>query len=274
MVVTLSPDVRTSRCVEANTRTFSVSSRDDCSGLDLTRCKISLFCLKRSVRKPLSVPTDIRENGFALALDKDLAHGEYFLQISLCDRAENRAEFEYPFVVPEADIMSTTATYEDYNEAKHKELIRSLPAKLGELIGRQDLYVCHYVLHNKAENTYCKDIYISVDNEGAIYSWGEIGGLDYTGVVSLTVPESFDRSFPKNRVFGPQQILRVEEIAPGGHVHFIAMVGFMRDPSLPQEPRRPRKVGIFGTYISEGYGRTTTERVQRWVPIKKLEGAS
>lgn len=269
IVVGLVPDIRASDYIDSDTRTFSVTCRDDCSGLDFPQCRINLYCLKNNEYEPLSGKSNINENRFDFMVDTELTHGEYYLRITLFDNANNMSESEYSFMVPENDIIDITFSYEEYDEAKHRKLVRFLPNELGTLFDKMRLYVYHYGVRNRAEKTYCKSVHISVDNPGVIYSWEETGGLNYTGVVSLSVTEALHKRVPKNRVFVTERKLSIEEIGPGGFVLFVALVGLMDFDNFRPKESTPMDIGVFGTYVSEGYGRTTIENVRRWIPIKK-----
>ena len=45
-IVSITPDIRTTKYIDSNSLTFSASFRDDCSGVDLDNCSISLYYLK------------------------------------------------------------------------------------------------------------------------------------------------------------------------------------------------------------------------------------
>lgn len=271
IVVEVVPDIRESDYVDADTRTFSVTCRDDCSGLDLTQCSINLYCLKDNEYEPLSGKSSINENRFDFMVDTELTHGEYFLRITLSDKANNMSEFEYRFVVPEEEIIDISAVYEEYEEAKHKKLFRSFLDERGEVLDlhRYRLYVYRYGLRNKAEKTYCRSLHFSIGNQGVIFCWKEMSSVNCSGIVSLSFTESMQKNVPKNMVFTSERMLSIDEIGPGGLARFAALVGFMKFDNFRPKVSTPREIGVFGTYVSEGYGRTTIENVRRWIPIKK-----
>ena len=267
-IVAVLPDIRASDYVDADTRTFSLTCRDDCSGLDLARSRIDLYRLRDKEYEPMGGKSTTIANTFEYMVDTQLMHGEYLLRITACDKANNRSEPKHAFVVPESELIDIKISSEEYDEADHRKLLPSLPNGTLKVFDRTRLYVYHFILYNKGEKTYCKNIHVTINTSGAIYSWKEVGGMDYTGVVSLSIAESFDKTIQKHQVFVSQRVLTIEEIAPGGHVHFVALVGFMQIDNRP-ELSSATDVGVFGTYISEGYGRTTIVHIRRWIPIKK-----
>jgi hypothetical protein len=274
IIVRVVPDIRASHYIDADIRTFSVSCRDDCSGLDLACCRINLYYFKDNRLESLGGRTSAMANGFEFTIDNKLVHGEYLLRIFLFDKAENKCESEYSFTVPENDIFGITVNYEEYDENKHKQLISSVPDKLEGLIDMMDLFVYHIIVRNEAEKTYCRDVYLTLDVSGVVYSWEEEGGLDYTGTISLDISESFMKALPKNRIFGSQRTLSIDEIAPKGSVRFTALVGFMNIDNVHSDVNGPSEIGVFGNYVSEGYGKTKVENVRRWVPVRRFNSGN
>lgn len=253
-----------------------MTCRDDCSGLDLTQCSINLYCLKNNQNEPVSGKSNISTNRFDFMFDTELTHGEYYLRITVSDKANNMSESEYRFVVPEEEIVGISALYEEYEKAKHENLFRSFLEERGEIldIHKYRLYVYRYGVHNKAEKTYCRSLHFSIDNQGVIFCWKEMSSIDCSGIVSLSLTESVQKNVPKNMVFTSQRMLSIEEIGPGGWAQFAALVGFMKLDNFRPKVSTPREIGVFGTYVSEGYGRTKIEDVRRWVPIKKRKSGN
>jgi hypothetical protein len=75
------------------------------------------------------------------------------------------------------------------------------------------------------------------------------------------------KSLPKERVFGGQEMMHIEEMAPGGLVNFRALVGVFNIEGNRQALRTPTQIEVFGTYVSDGYRRTTTVDVRRKIPV-------
>ncbi len=276
IVVGVVPNISASDYVDADTRTFSISCRDDCSGLDLPQCRMNLYCLKDNEYEPLSGKSIISANRFDFTVDTELTHGEYFLRITLSDKANNMSESEYRFVVPEEEIVDISAVYEEYEEEKHEKLFRSFFDERGEMLDLHlyRLYVYRYSVRNKAEKTYCRSLHFSIGNQGVIFFWKEMSSVDCSGIVSLSFTESMQKNVPNNMVFTSERMLSIDEIGPGGLARFAALVGFIKRDNFRPKVNAPREIGLFGTYVSEGYGRTTIEDVRRRVSIKKLNSGN
>ena len=265
------PDIRASEYVDADTRTFSLTFRDDCSGLDLARCSIDLCCLKDEEYVSLNGNLTTRTNRLDFTVNTELGCGEYILRATVFDRANNGFEYEYQFVVPEEEIIDISAVYEEYKEAKHEKLFRSFLDERAAMLDqpKQMLFVYRIGLHNKAEKTYCKSLHFSIDCQAVIYCWKEMSAFECKGIVSLSTTEAMQKNIPKDIVFTSQRILSIDEIGPGGLAGFAALVGFMKFDKVRPKVNTPGEIGVFGTYVSEGYGRTKIEDIRRWIPIKK-----
>jgi hypothetical protein len=274
-IVAVLPDIRASDYVDAKTRTLSVTCRDDCSGLDLARSRINLYRVRDNEYEPLSGKSSVMRNRFEYMRDTDLTHGEYFLRITVCDRAKNRSESEYPFVVPEEEIIAISALCEQYDEAKHENLFRSFLDERAEMLDlhRYILYVYYYGVRNKAEKTYCRNLHFDISSQGVVFCWKETASVRCNGIVSVNFTEAMVKNVPKNMVFTSERMLSIDEVGPGGLAHFAALVGFMKFDSLGPKVSTPTEIGVFGTYVSQGYARTTTVPVRRWIPIKKRNSA-
>lgn len=271
-IVKLTPDIAMLDVVDSNTHTFSVVCDDDCSGFDSSTSTINLYRMKNNKYETFNGSSSISGNRIDYMVDTELTHGEYLMQIIVSDRATNRSESEYRFIVPERQIISISGVLEKYEEEKHAKLFRSFLKERAEMLDLHlyRLYVYQYALRNTAQRTYCKSLHLSIGNQGVVFYWKEMGSLDCRGIVSLNLTESMQKNVPENMIFSSERLLSIDEIGPGGMAHFNALVGFMtRSKRPPRMSIPPEEILWAGTYVSEGYGRTTIEKIRRWVPIKK-----
>jgi hypothetical protein len=260
------PDIVRSAYVDANTVVFGVAFRDDLAGLDLAKCDLGISYVDQNGGQPVEGKLDKQPGRLQYVAKERLRSGEYILKTSLYDRAKNGLESEYPFVIPENDILSIRATYEEYDASKH-EIKMPVPWD-GQKNVPNNLYVYSLTLYNRAKATYCRNIYVRIDVEdGVIWQFEEVGGEGYNLIASLSTPESLRRNGPKDhdRVFGPQQVVHIQEIAPKGFLNFRVLVGFVAFGG--RKPGTPREIQVSGIYISDGYRRTTLVDVWREISI-------
>jgi hypothetical protein len=214
--------------------------------------------------------SSVTKSGLEFTVDRELTPGKYSLRIAVCDKAENKAESEYPFLVPEEEIVRVSVWYEDYSESKadHKRLFRSFLDEHKEMIAPWRLHVYHYALDNEANKTYCRNLHLRIDNQFTIFCWQETGSMNCSGIGALNVTGAVQKHLV-NDVFTSDRTLSIQELAPGGFAYFSALVGFHADFDK-NPPTTPTGVFISGTYVSEGYARTTIVPVKCWIPLKRI----
>jgi hypothetical protein len=268
-VVGITPNIGERDYVDAGTDAFRVVCRDDCSGMEPARCDVSVYRLIDNRREHLAGRLSVGANELNLSLDEGLQYGEYVLSISLRDRARRMCESEYNFAVLERQVVDISVWYEEYDDSKHKTQFRSFIDSHEDLLRDHKLYVYQYGVYNKADLTYCRSLHLHISNQASIFCWEQKGGFKCDDVTSANVSESMQKDVA-GHVFTSEWLLSIGEMAPHGFAHFSALAGFHRLDNTGV----PREIGAFGTYVSEGYGKTMVEDIKRWIPIKKLQNSN
>lgn len=177
IIFDVSPDITRSDHVDANTIAFGVTYEDDCAGVESVKSDLNISYMGKNGYRIVGGKLARKHGRLDFTVDEKLKCGEYLLRITLCDKAKNTSESKYSFVVPEDEILTISARYEEYEESKHKALV---PAVLSDRVvpSADKLYVYYVNLHNRAQKTYCRSLYVTIDIEGVIWRWEETGSAD------------------------------------------------------------------------------------------------
>ena len=267
IVESIVPNINSIDNVHKDTKIFKVLYSDIGSGLDLSKSNIKIRYKVNQKYEPLIGKENDTDSALNFIVKKELQYGEYLFEVSLVDKANNEVTFSKPFIVREDKDIEVGVIRYKYEDFSKKRIFTAFFKKRKKLVKRYDFYVYLFQVRNESTKAILRDLYLTIDAQLVIFVWEEISNINVEGVKSYVLAETFDKSIPKERVYLSQRYLNIEKIAPRGFITFAVLLGGAK--GLPSTEERPIHVGIFGTYISEGYGRSELRKLRLWVPIKE-----
>lgn len=169
------------------------------------------------------------------------------------------------FLVKEQEDLEISVSYETFNESQDKKEFLEFVGERKKLLSNSELFIYNINFRNKADKLLLRSMHITVDLSNIVYDWQEIGSFKVKNAIDYHLIDSANKGISKKRAFVSQRFLRIDEIAPGGFIAFRVLAGSAKRRSKPST----MNVGIFGNYISEGYGNTEIKEIKCWMPAKR-----
>ena len=276
----ITPDLQTMIYIDKNTKSFGVRCSDNESGLDVGECEINLFIDDVDSLKSIKGKLTVYNDSINFDLDEELEYGHYNLYITVTDKAGNICKANYTFSVVEQVDLKSSVHYSRITELDIKRKFPTFYEKRSDSFGESYDYLIYTLyLSNRSGNLWFNDLYLTLNVERPIFGFVEAGSWEAKYLESYNIAEETNKLIPKNHVYSSTRYIEIKEIAPGGWLKFIILVGFSKefnrelfsseDFILPNKSLE--RISLYGRYVSKGYDKSENKRILLELKAKFVE---
>ena len=265
------PEIDKSSIVDRSTTQFEILYSDKDSGLNFSKSYLKISYKDNQEYKSLVGELGKANSKLYFNLDKELKYGEYFFEVLLIDKANNKTEFRKAFIVKEVEDLGFTVRYYKYEDCRDKEIFVPFLEGHRDLVNAHELYVYYLNVHNKASKVQLRDLYFTVDTPGVIFDWKEVGSVDVKGVKAYKLQDVLEPHRKLgSRVYVGQQFVNIDNLGPHGFYAVAILVGKIQLMPDVEKINIWEGIQIYGTYILEGYGSSEIKKIKFELPISKI----
>ena len=265
----LNQDVKTFDRLES----FIIFIDDEHSGLNDSKSSISLYKMNNQSSQEVDCALYFKDFKFEFIPLKELEKGEYFIELEIADNSNNILEKSYSFVIKEKNDIAISIRSRSYSESYINQFT-DFVEKHTKTVDNVLLYIYTIVISNKSNTSYLNDIFITLEAGVTIFDWIELGNHGVTGFEAISTIESLNKLKPKGRAFSGQQSIRMEKMAPYGHVRFAILGGTYKIPTPHYSSTLPNSFSSYGTYEYDGDGIRKKYKIHDSVEIKYEQNIS
>lgn len=245
---------------------FEVFCADKYSGINPAKSNIEIQY--KNTNGYNRIEGELNKNGSTLIFKpkKELKYGEYLFVLLVTDKANNENKLTIPFAIRPNDELNVTLKSGNFENSPYKNMFKDFIENKKSLIEfNPPQYIYELSISNKPENiASLKDIFLTVGNTSGriLLSAEELGHHNANGIEILNAMETLDRR-SKNRAYSSDTFIHIDTIAQYGSVNFIILAS--KRPEMLNDNNIQEGLEIWGTYLSEGYGRSERRRIELWM---------
>ena len=175
-VESIAPSIRFNNRVDKGTKRFLASISDRGSGLRLSHCNFEIYFKENQSWQLMDSNLDKTDSTLELRLETPFGYGEYFLKLSLVDKAGNRLEAPVPFIVREKEDISIGVTCVKYTDSYKRDIFSSFFQENKSMAGEFDYYIFEIAIANNTVGAVLRNLHLTINVQLVIFSFKEIGG--------------------------------------------------------------------------------------------------
>lgn len=262
------PDFAANKSISPDINEIEIAYQESGSGINRSQSKIELY-LKRGVDYISIQQSEGYENKvdstLVLDLKEKLKYGQYRLDVSLVDKASNRLDTSYPFVVRETEYIKVSTSYCTFDKYKRQRIFSRVLEDERIDFDKFNLYVYTIGLSNESSNALLKSINLNISTQSIIFAFEETGKYKTEKYRSYIISEEAAKQNPRGHVFLSHRDVFIEEIGPSGWIGFTLLVGESINSKTKSDVSQ--HIGIHGSYSCDAYGIQELRQIHEWIPM-------